>query len=63
MKPNLLVCHLTVWLAFSRERQSPPNADLKEQRKREKHRLEKEKKEQKEREKKEHEMKKKFKVS
>ncbi|XP_056277305.1 uncharacterized protein si:ch211-188c16.1 [Pseudoliparis swirei] len=47
----------------SRERQSPPNADLKEQRKREKHRLEKEKKEQKEREKKEHEMKKKFKVT
>ncbi|XP_034411841.1 uncharacterized protein si:ch211-188c16.1 isoform X2 [Cyclopterus lumpus] len=46
-----------------RERQSPPNADLKEQKKREKHRLEKEKKEQKEREKKEHEMKKKFKVT
>ncbi|XP_031710929.1 uncharacterized protein LOC116387729 isoform X2 [Anarrhichthys ocellatus] len=47
----------------SKERQSPNNADLKEQKKREKQRLEKEKKEQKEREKKENEMKKKFKVT
>ncbi|XP_028450024.1 FYN-binding protein 2 isoform X3 [Perca flavescens] len=46
-----------------KERQSPDNAYLKEQRKREKHRLEKQRKEQKEREKKENEMKKKFKVS
>ncbi|XP_068558067.1 FYN-binding protein 2 isoform X1 [Cebidichthys violaceus] len=46
-----------------KDRQSPHNADLKEQKKREKHRLEKEKKEQKEREKKENEMKKKFKVT
>ncbi|KAM8850402.1 uncharacterized protein AB9W97_021599 [Spinachia spinachia] len=44
-------------------RQSSNNADLKEQRKREKHRLEKDKKIQKEREKKENEMKKRFKVT
>ncbi|XP_068427159.1 FYN-binding protein 2 isoform X1 [Clinocottus analis] len=47
----------------SKERQTAYNADLKEHKKREKHRLEKEKKEQKEREKKENEMKKKFKVT
>nr|XP_040026491.1 uncharacterized protein si:ch211-188c16.1 isoform X1 [Gasterosteus aculeatus aculeatus] len=47
----------------SQGRQSPNNADLKEQRKREKQRLEKDKKVQKEREKKENEMKKKFKVT
>ncbi|KAL6104172.1 uncharacterized protein ACO6RY_13950 [Pungitius sinensis] len=47
----------------SQGRQSPNNADLKEQRKREKQRLEKDKKIQKEREKKENEMRKKFKVT
>ncbi|XP_042283799.1 FYN-binding protein 1 isoform X2 [Thunnus maccoyii] len=55
--------HLAHNHVHSKERQSPNNADHKEQKKREKQRLEKEKKEQKEREKKENEMKKKFKVT